>query len=434
MKNRINKNLLLSIYIILNILFINVGSCLVKNTVIDMKYFSCGLRNLLIVNSLIIIALLIYTRIHKMKIRKWCDLFLVLMIIFSIISTIFAIDRNLALYGITGRHEGLFSILYYFSIFFLSTFIDSKYKKYIIYSILFFGFIQVIYALLQIYKVKSIFGIEVIRDYDMYKVWADGFISNPNFFGSYMLICLSYSIGFYMDSDKEMIHLIYQFLIIVFLIGLLISNTLSCFIGLFVVLLFLLVHSIKTKNYLKYMIVLILFLLTTTTISNMGKTTLIKDLHKMFFETKEIAKGHVEDSYGTKRMYIWKETLKIVPKNIVHGVGIDNFVRAFNDRILIHKYTKDGVVKYRVYDKVHNEYLQILITEGIFALISYLLFYGYIVFTGLKNSFTTKKVLLLLPIIGYLVQAFFNISVIEVAPIFFISLGLCIDRGIVWKK
>ena len=77
------------------------------------------------------------------------------------------------------------------------------------------------------------------------------------------------------------------------------------------------------------------------------------------------------------------------------------------------------------YDKVHNEYLQILITEGIFCLISYLVMYGIICIRGMKNSFKNKEIYLLLPVIGYLVQAFFNISVIEVAPIFFIALGLC---------
>ena len=58
---------------------------------------------------------------------------------------------------------------------------------------------------------------------------------------------------------------------------------------------------------------------------------------------------------GTKRIYIWKNTLRIVPKNIIHGVGIDNFAKAFNGGPLIRKYS--------IYDKAHNEYLQILILK-----------------------------------------------------------------------
>ena len=46
----------------------------------------------------------------------------------------------------------------------------------------------------------------------------------------------------------------------------------------------------------------------------------------------------------------------------------------------------------------------------------------------LLHNYKNKEIYLLLPVIGYLVQAFFNISVIEVAPLFYISLGLLVDR------
>ena len=37
--------------------------------------------------------------------------------------------------------------------------------------------------------------------------------------------------------------------------------------------------------------------------------------------------------------------------------------------------------------------------------------------------------LFILPVIGYLIQAFFNISVVEAAPIFFMALGFNIDMN-----
>ena len=50
--------------------------------------------------------------------------------------------------------------------------------------------------------------------------------------------------------------------------------------------------------------------------------------------------------------------------------------------------------------------------------------------TKIKTMFKDRKAFLFsLCIISYLVQAFFNISVIEVAPLFFISLGLCVNGG-----
>ena len=149
-------------------------------------------------------------------------------------------------------------------------------------------------------------------------------------------------------------------------------------------------------------------------------TTLVKDLNQTKTEISELSKGHYDAHYGTNRVEIWRKTLPVVPKYILHGAGIDNFAFAFGKEPL-------SVSKYYV-DKAHNEYLQILIAEGLFALLSYLALYAIAIFKGIKNSFKDKEVYLLLPVIGYLVAAFFNISVIEVAPIFYICLGLLINR------
>ena len=156
------------------------------------------------------------------------------------------------------------------------------------------------------------------------------------------------------------------------------------------------------------------------------KTTLVNDVIKIGKEATEVAKGNFDDSFGTKRMFIWKETLKIVPNHLWHGVGIDSFHKAFNGSFLVRFVGTKG----KIYDKAHNEYLQTLVTQGIFALVSYLFVYGYIVFKGTKNAFKNKQIYLVLPVIGYLVQAFFNISTIEVAPIFYMALGLGYEKTI----
>ena len=81
-----------------------------------------------------------------------------------------------------------------------------------------------------------------------------------------------------------------------------------------------------------------------------------------------------------------------------------------------------------VVDKAHDEYLQILVTMGIFSLISYICMHFLIIKEGIKNTLKQHEIYYLLPVIGYIVQAQFNISVIEVAPIFYIALGLLINR------
>ena len=97
------------------------------------------------------------------------------------------------------------------------------------------------------------------------------------------------------------------------------------------------------------------------------------------------------------------------------GCGLDNL------RVV---YPQD---KGLIYDKAHNIYYQMLITNGVFALITYCLLCLIIFIKGFKfkNSF---YIAIFIAFIGYSIQAFGNISVIDVAPYFFIILGLLYSK------
>lgn len=402
------KNNLLSIYLIANIVLIFLTSYLSFLDIISYKSFLYLYEVLLFINIVIFIILLIK---KKLKFHIY-DFFILLMIIFGVIATIFAIRRDVSLYGFMGRYEGLISIVYYYSLFILSSSLDKSKRKYIVYSLLLMSALEGVYGILQTKElVKTLHHGGVS--------WVTGFTSNPNFFGIVMLMGLCYSLGLFIKSSDLRRRVIYICLIILFLVGLLLSNTTSCAVGLIFILIYLIYYCIKNKQVNSLLVILIIIINITFIMNQFNCTTLVDDLIKTKNESIEIAKGNIDGYYGTRRIKIWEETLKVVPKNIVHGVGIDNFFYAFGDKPLI--------IKVYMYDKTHNEYLQILITEGIFALISYLLFYLSVVLIGYKNNHK-KDIYLLLPVVAYLIQAFFNISVVETASLFFISLGLLIDR------
>lgn len=412
--NFIKKNFL-TIYIIINVLYINFFNYLIVIPRVTNYYtYSKSLISLLIINIIIIIFYFIFNR-KKIKLNLY-DIFILLIVIFSIISTVFAISQKMALFGCNYRPEGLFSILYYLSIFYISTFIKNKKdKKMIAYSIILTGLIQSIYAILQITcspLVKTI----TYKD----QVWAVGFTQNPNFLGSYTLMSLLYTYGLLFEEVKKERKIIIALISIIILYGLIASNTLSCIVGLFVAFIIIAIFSIKNKKYKELIFITISIPSMLFMVDKIGSTTLVKDIIKTKNETVEMSKGHFEKNYGTKRMWIWSETLKIVPNHLLHGAGIDNFILAFNGGSL-----RNGS---KIYIKAHNEYLQILVTEGIFCLLSYLALYTNIVYKGIKRSFKNKELFIILPAVGYLIQATFNISVLEVAPIFFISLGLLTER------
>ena len=431
LKKKLSDNELLVAYLIINLLYLLIGSYNYYTKIIYVfhyKEFSIGLKYLFLANAFVFLVIMI-KKIYKKNI---VHIGIGLAIVFAIISTIFAFDIKTALEGCPLRYEGLSAILYYLTLFLLSTQVSKKYKKILVNTILICGAVQAIYAICQVFglfNVKQYFHVRRIWDESLQarvpvnEIWAIGFTNNPNFFGTYMLLCLSYSFGLFLEAKKIYENSIYLALSCLFMFGLLISDTLAVVIGLLCILMYIFIYCLKNKYYEKFVVIFAIILFFTCLATGLGKTKLVKDMLKTGNEVIEISKGNFDDNYGTKRMYIWKNTLKIVPQYLLHGVGIDSFHKAFDGEAL----TLKKPTKIILYDKAHNEYLQTLVTQGIFALGSYLFIYGYAVYVGTKNAFKNKQIYLVLPIIGYLVQAFFNISVIEVAPLFYMALGLCVN-------
>lgn len=309
----------------------------------------------------------------------------------------------------------------------LSSFVSPKYKKYLVNAILICGAFHAIYAIGQINQWPGVrvythtfkqFDATLNRMVDGETViWALGCTTNPNIFGAYMMLCLSYSMALFVESKKIAHKIIYAIAILLFMFGIMIANCSASVVAIGIVFFFLLIYCIKNKCFKQWLIIALLLASMVGTAIKIDKIRLLRDIRDTANETTQIAKGNSNENMGTNRMFIWKETLNIVPQNLSHGVGIDNYYYAFNGRPLRYK-------NY-AFDKAHNEYLQTLVTQGIFAVISYIALFGYVAFCGLRRGFKHKEIYLVLPVIGYAIQEFFSISVIELAPIFYIALGLC---------
>ena len=133
--------------------------------------------------------------------------------------------------------------------------------------------------------------------------------------------------------------------------------------------------------------------------------------------------GEIDKTFGSGRIEIWRMVLKVIAMKPMLGSGPDTLADS-----LIHNVTTDAVnyiERTNTYaDKAHNEYLQIAATIGIPALVVYLAFIAQIL-SKQKNMFKDEPTfILMIPIIAYLTQAFFNISTIGVAPIFWLLLGV----------
>ena len=379
LKNFISKKFL-PLYIIANLTYILVGSYFVTAELITINRFSQCQIIFLLMNVSVIIVMLAKGKYKKNKIHY----FLLAIFAIAVFSTFFARVPKIALFGFQDRYEGLLAIAYYLSLAFLTTQLEEKEKKAIANSIIIFGLIQSIYAICQVFGVPNI--------YNPYKGIAQGFITNQNFFGTLALMCFSFSIGGYIDEKNFLRKLFYIISSIIILSALFMCNTASAAVGLIAVLIYIMIYCIKKKKIIQLITTIVIVISTTAVTSNLGKTKVLKDLGKTAQEATEVVKGNTSDELGSSRMYIWKNALKIVPKYLFVGAGVDNFYYAFEGGPLL---SKSGSV---YFDKAHNEYLNTLITEGIFGLIIYLAFYFVTVKSGIKDSFKNNKICYILPI------------------------------------
>ena len=138
---------------------------------------------------------------------------------------------------------------------------------------------------------------------------------------------------------------------------------------------------------------------------------------------------------GNGRLDIWKKSIDIVKDNFIFGVGFDNFYLAYpNPKIesgvsfmITNGVIEEEVKSYYVVDNAHNIYLHILVSNGVLGLIPYLILCLLTFIKGLKQN--SKLIFLLLSgFIAYSIQGFANISVIHVAPIYFVIIGLILSK------
>ena len=166
-----------------------------------------------------------------------------------------------------------------------------------------------------------------------------------------------------------------------------------------------------------------------------------KTLEEYDLEFPEVIGFKGKEKLASSRGYIWGRSIPLLKNTLILGTGPDTFSFEFpqNDKLgILYAYGTTNMI----ISKAHNLFLQFGINNGVIALLSFL---GIIVLYlidsfklyALKNKYSEKQILgviLCLSIVGYLVTGIFNDSVICVAPIFWILLGVGLAVNFINKK
>ena len=361
----------------------------------------------------ILLIPLIMTYIYGIITKKfkinYIDYIFYILIFTGIISTIFAANIKIAIVGEINRNEGILSLLaYYFIALCIKNLNDKKYIKNILNTILIVGLFLVGYAIFQVYT-----KIGLVKRFSVPYI-ASSLCGNPNFFGSYLVMLLCISVNEFL-LNKEYKYLIFS---IIYFIGLVLAGSTGPFITFIIMTIFIIIKNFKNTK-IKYILLLLLFI-PTLFISNYFIKLVHNEIDTSYNIVDDI--GNMKDKdmnqMTSGRLDLWKRSIPLIKKYYLLGAGIDNF------GIVLEENTKD--IRF---DKAHNVYLQILITNGIIPLILTLLLCLITFVKGFKiNDIIYLSIYF--ACIGYMIQAFSNISVIDVAPIFYVLLGLILNKDI----
>lgn len=89
------------------------------------------------------------------------------------------------------------------------------------------------------------------------------------------------------------------------------------------------------------------------------------------YEASELMHGRWDNHFGTGRIYIWRNVIQLVPEHLLLGGGPDTL--GLRTDAAFERYDETlGILIHSAIDTAHNEYLNILVNQGLLALLSYL--------------------------------------------------------------
>lgn len=139
------------------------------------------------------------------------------------------------------------------------------------------------------------------------------------------------------------------------------------------------------------------------------------------------------ETIGSARGYIWSRSLPLLWDTLLLGYGPDTFAMVFPQQDFSGKFLVYGTTDMLV-DKVHNLFLQNALNTGALSALALAALFVWYLRTSVRiyarrdpadgTSTHAVGVACLAAVVGYLGAALFNDSVVSVAPVFWVLLGL----------
>ncbi len=137
-----------------------------------------------------------------------------------------------------------------------------------------------------------------------------------------------------------------------------------------------------------------------------------------FYEFGQILLGNFDEKFGNARGKIWMKSVHLIDESPLFGIGPDRFSTIFADKL-------GQIFKGKVLDKAHNEYLDVLICNGIIGLGLFMTFLvSLLVRTLRRSAFCRGAGVMAVVMFAYMIHAFFGYQLPLQSPVMWAMLGL----------
>lgn len=147
--------------------------------------------------------------------------------------------------------------------------------------------------------------------------------------------------------------------------------------------------------------------------------------NRTLWEASRLLHGEFDPSFGAERLRIWRDCLPLVRERPLFGGGPGTFwLRGVEPFVW---YLPDRVVPAEV-TAAHNEYLNILVDQGAFALLAYLALLGAALARCFRRAAEPRFAVCGAGLLCYAAMAFFSVSTCVTAPFVWLLLALCAQK------
>ena len=375
--------------------------------------------------SAIVFALIAYIShtafLKKVNFQNSLDylpfLFMALVCVFIVISTVVNQTEKPLLFGYSQRGEGLIHVLCYFLVFYLCGSVIRNCN--IKYSVIYFYIITSVSIATIV--LLDFFGINI-------KILVNGNFTGIfyhfNFYAYFLTMAIMLSAALFALEKNKAARIFAFFSFCLNSVVLAFNNSFGGFIACLVAFVFLIIAaSIKKGKFSFSAVAALLVFLAICFVVGLKYGSFFTELVKLGNDVEKIATNAEDaDSAGTARWGLWRATWEYIKERPFIGYGIEG--------------TVDRLAADTGQEKVHNEYLDYAVEYGIPAALLYIAGLMSVFIKALirRKSVDNATLVCLTASLGYIASAFFGNRMIFILPFFFIFLGLANNTEPPYKK